>query len=852
MSFQRFFISLIATLAFCTSVFAQKGPSLREALQQSERVPVLVRFDLSQEAEGDLYDSLAGGVERRLALQEAIMARALGVPISELSAPAGQGSRLRRAYRSVPMVSMYLTGDEIDALVADPAVVDVYLDRLDPPLSDGTIPLIGADSLHLGGLTGAGSTVAILDTGVDHEHPMFDGRIVESACFSSNVDGMATSFCPGGAETDTTTADAGDDCPYTGDTETAVAGCGHGTHVAGIAAGSSFPDPDTGAILIGVAPGAGIAAVQVFSRFTENICGGFGLPSPCTLSYTSDQIAALDWLYTNREALNLVSANMSLGGGSSVDFCNDDARFTVIDNLRAAGVATVIASGNGGSNNAVSAPGCIEPAITVGAVDDDDVVAGFSNSATMIDMLAPGVSVNSAEPTVDDMLPGRARSISGTSMATPHVAGAFALLKAANPTATLEEIEMALESTGVPVTESPSGLVRPRIQVDSAHSALDTTAPALTAFARNTPVSEVTDADILVFDISFSETVADVSSDDFTITGTTAAGDLAGSGSDYTLTLSGGDLPDVTNIVGLDLAPGQNITDLAGNALGPDEPATDQTYDVRNAAPVDGEVNGLVGAGLVLRNNGMDDLTIVSNGPFAFPTPIAIGNDYSVSVADQPTGPSQTCTVSNGSGTITLEGVTDVGVVCETDRFTVGGSVTGLAGSGLILRNNGGDQLTVTDNGSFAFETALIDSTDYNVTVGTQPGNPTQLCSVDFGVGTISGGNVTDILVQCVDGYTVGGAVAGLELPGMVLELTGGSMLLIDQDIHFVFPTILPDGAAYNVSVLKTPNDHDCTIIGASGTIAGSDVENIDVACSTDIEFADGFELLLPNPVVID
>lgn len=852
MSFQRFFISLIATLAFCTSVFAQNGSSLREALQQSERVPVLVRFDLSQEADGNLYDPLTGGVERRLALQEAIIGRALGVPISELSAPSGQGSRLRRAYRSVPMVSMYLTGDEVDALVADPAVSDVYLDRLDPPLSDGTIPLIGADSLHLGGLTGAGSTVAILDTGVDHEHPMFDGRIVESACFSSNVDGTSTSFCPEGAETDTTTANAGDDCPYTGDAETAVAGCGHGTHVAGIAAGSSFSDPDSGDILIGVAPGAGIAAVQVFSRFTSNTCSAFGLPSPCTLSYTSDQIAALDWLYTNRETLDLVSANMSLGGGSSVDFCNDDARFTVIDNLRTAGVATVIASGNGGSNNAVSFPSCIEPAITVGAVDDDDVVAGFSNSADMIDMLAPGVLVNSAEPTVDDMLPGRARSISGTSMATPHVAGAFALLKAANPMATLEEIEIALESTGVPVTELPSGLVRPRIQVDSAHSALDTTPPMLTAFARSTPVSEVTASDILVFDIIFSETVADVSSDDFTITGTTAAGVLAGSGSDYTLTLSGGDLPDVTSIVGLDLAPGQDITDLAGNALGPDEPATDQTYDVRNAALVAGEVNGLEGKGLVLRNNGMDDLTIVSDGPFAFSTPIAIGNDYSVTVANQPAGLSQTCTVSSGSGTITLEGVTDVGVVCETDRFTVGGSVTGLAGSGLILRSNGGDELVVSDNGSFVFGTALVDGSDYNVTIGNQPGNPTQFCSVDSGAGTISGGDVTDILVQCVDGYTVGGEVAGLQLPGTVLELNGGTVLLIDQDTHFVFPTIFPDGAAYNMSVLNTPNDHDCMINGASGTIAGSDVENIDVSCSTDIEFADGFELLFSDPVVID
>jgi hypothetical protein len=114
---------------------------------------------------------------------------------------------------------------------------------------------------------------------------------------------------------------------------------------------------------------------------------------------------------------------------------------------------------------------------------------------------------------------------------------------------------------------------------------IDNIAPALTAFVRNTPAGEKTNADTLVFDISFNEAVANVSADDFTITGTTASGVLAGSGSAYTLTLSGGNLATYNGIVGLNLAGGQNITDTAGNALPAGEPGTDQTYDVRNTAP---------------------------------------------------------------------------------------------------------------------------------------------------------------------------------------------------------------------------------------------------------------------------
>ena len=109
-----------------------------------------------------------------------------------------------------------------------------------------------------------------------------------------------------------------------------------------------------------------------------------------------------------------------------------------------------------------------------------------------------------------------------------------------------------------------------------------------------------------------------------------------------------------------------------------------------------GFMTGLSGTGLVLRNNGGDDLAVASSGTFTFATSLTSGSGYAVTIASQPSG--QTCSVSNGSGTVSGANVTSVSVTCVTNpppRFTIGGTVTGLTGTGLVLRNNGGDDLAV-------------------------------------------------------------------------------------------------------------------------------------------------------------
>ena len=236
---------------------------------------------------------------------------------------------------------------------------------------------------------------------------------------------------------------------------------------------------------------------------------------------------------------------------------------------------------------------------------------------------------------------------------------------------------------------------------------------------------------------------------------------------------------------------------------------------------VGGSVSGLSGT-LVLRNNDGDDLTLTSDGGFTFATPVAGGSSYRVSVASQPSG--QVCTVSNGNGTATGN-VTTVGVVCVS-QYTVGGSVSGLSGT-LVLRNNGGDDLTLTGDGSFTFATRVADGSGYSVSVASQPNG--QLCSVSSGSGTASG-NVTTVSVVCVSQYGIGGSVSGLS-GTLVLQNNGGDDLTLTSDGSFIFATKVGNGSGYSVSVASQPAGQFCNVGSGSGSVAGN-VTTVSVVCA--------------------
>jgi subtilisin family serine protease len=300
-------------------------------------------------------------------------------------------------------------------------------------------PLVQAPDIWALGGRGAGQAVAILDTGVDAAHPFLAGRVVAEACFSSRSTAIgAQSVCPNG-ETRQIGAGSGRPCN--------VEGCEHGTHVAGIAAGRSER-------FSGVAPDAEIIAVQVFSQFVDRArgptpCRDSGQASPCIASFTSDQIRGLDHVLSLTAERRIAAANMSLGGGRSPGACDDDLTKPMIDQLRAAGAVTVIASGNDGFTDAVSMPGCISTAVTVGATSKQDQLASFSNRGPLVDLLGPGVAINSSIPG------GQFSAFSGTSMAAPHVAGAFAALRSLRPDISIDGIERALKTTGVAVQGRP-------------------------------------------------------------------------------------------------------------------------------------------------------------------------------------------------------------------------------------------------------------------------------------------------------------------------------------------------------------------------------------------------------------
>jgi hypothetical protein len=255
-----------------------------------------------------------------------------------------------------------------------------------------------------------------------------------------------------------------------------------------------------------------------------------------------------------------------------------------------------------------------------------------------------------------------------------------------------------------------------------------------------------------------------------------------------------------------------------------------------NGFTIGGAVTGLAGSGLVLQLNGSNDLSIVGSGAFAFETTVQNGTGYEVSVRRQPTNPAQQCTVNNGSGTVPGNNVTNVAINCVSSSFNVGGTVSGLAGSGLVLELNGGNDLPITADGSFTFAGPLPSGSQYRVRVATQPANPPQVCTVAGGEGTIGSTNVNNVRVNCASStFSVSGTVNGLMGRGLVLQNNGGDDVAVNADGRFGFPTRLASGAQYNVSVRTQPTDPNqaCTVTNPRGTIGNSDVDNVVVSCST-------------------
>ncbi|MEU6605266.1 S8 family peptidase [Streptomyces shenzhenensis] len=304
-------------------------------------------------------------------------------------------------------------------------IAHVWLDGVRKASLDKSVPQIGAPAAWAAGYTGKGVKIAVLDTGVDATHPDLKNQVVESKNF-------------------TPAADATDHF-------------GHGTHVASIAAGTGAK---SGGTYKGVAPGAEILNGKVLDD------SGFGDDSGI--------LAGMEW--AAQQGADVV--NLSLGGYDTPEIDPLEAEVNKLSAEK--GILFAIAAGNEGPQS-VGSPGSADAALTVGAVDDKDALADFSSTgprngdgAIKPDVTAPGVDITAAaapgsviDQEVGQNPPGYL-TISGTSMATPHVAGAAALLKQQHPDWDYAELKGALTASTKGGKYTPFQQGSGRIQVDKA------------------------------------------------------------------------------------------------------------------------------------------------------------------------------------------------------------------------------------------------------------------------------------------------------------------------------------------------------------------------------------------------
>ncbi|MET0268287.1 MAG: S8 family serine peptidase [Duganella sp.] len=366
--------------------------------------------------------SVASTLSERLSLQKSAYQNTRARVRGEL---ASSGLTFTHEYTTMPWAVARVSDREaLVKLMNHPDVERVVENVKFKAFTTESLPSIHQPEAVVAGRNGAGTSVAIIDTGINVAHPAFgscNGGAAPATCRVAALVAADSSGYKNGA---------------------------HGTNVAGIAAA--------------VAGGTKIVSLDVFPAVGDASAAAF--------------LQAIDWTIANRDQYNIVAANMSLGADpANCSVANLSTAFSqAFTLLRNARISPVVATGNNGFTNAVSFPACVPGAIAVAANYDANyvgplpwgnctdvtpaanTVACFSNSSNLVTMFAPGVSVAAA---------GVVQS--GTSQAAPHVAGAIAALRGANaaPNDSVNDTVARLLNSGVSVTDTRNGITKPRLDL---------------------------------------------------------------------------------------------------------------------------------------------------------------------------------------------------------------------------------------------------------------------------------------------------------------------------------------------------------------------------------------------------
>ena len=411
----------------------QVGKQVLEAIETTGTARVLIT----------LFDTAAIGTDA--AERSSRVAQAQASVLSQLSS---QVFRLTRRYTHVPGMAGTITRNGLDVLQAHPSVASIQFDEPGYVHLAESVSALRADVVHAAyNLTGQGVTVAVVDTGVDTDHPDLSDDIVAQHCFTQGD-------CPPGNTYEGTSAE---------DEHR------HGTNVTGVITSKGVVSS------VGFAPDADIVAVRVFSADGSSV--------------VSDWVAGLDWIVANLGTLNVKIVNMSLATSAVYSGNCDSAQpllASAISQLSASGVVIFAAAGNQGSSTRLAAPACNTGVIAVGATYDSDLgrepdvgtyfdqfggnwpacfddpthlqkIACFTNSNAMLDIVAPGARITAST------LGGGTFTYSGTSQASPTAAGIAALMLQANNRLTPAGIENLLKTSGSVVTDTRNGLQFPAI-----------------------------------------------------------------------------------------------------------------------------------------------------------------------------------------------------------------------------------------------------------------------------------------------------------------------------------------------------------------------------------------------------